>query len=253
MLACRAAARIGAGYVSCATTERAARAVVDAAPEVAALLLERHDAASAAAALEVHRGARAMLVGPGLGRSAGAGGFVRALLDATEVSVVVDADGLNALADAAGLESLEAACARLGGSGGGVVLTPHPGEFERLAGRPVGDDPIAAARDLARSTGATVVLKGAPTVVAPAPERPPLLARDASPALATAGSGDVLAGMIGGLLAQGAAPAEAAACAVHVGGACAARATASGAGRALLASDMIEALPQVLRERFGDA
>jgi len=252
VLACRAAARIGAGYVSCATTERAARAVVDAAPEVAALRLDRHDADAAAAALEAHRGARAMLVGPGLGRADGAGALVRALLDATEVSLVLDADGLNAIADAAGLGSLGVACARLREAGRGVVVTPHPGEFERLAGRAVGADPIAAAQDLARESGATVVLKGAPTVVAPAPGGPAIIAREASPALATAGSGDVLAGMIGGLLAQGVAPHEAAAVAVHVGGACVAYCTRAGSARAMLASDMIEALPQVLRERFGD-
>src|SRR5690606_15657292 len=126
------------------------------------------------------------------------------------IPVVVDADGLSALgADAATVLAARRAP---------TVLTPHEGEFARLAGRPVGDDRLTAARALAASTGAVVVLKGPGTVTA-GPDGRALVCPLGGPWLATAGTGDVLAGVTGALLAgtpAGADPVDLAAAAVWV-------------------------------------
>lgn len=167
----------------------------------------------------------AVVVGPGLGR--GSDDDVRALVAGTTTPVVVDGDGLTAL----GRSPAAAGC----------ILTPHDGEFERLAGRPPGPDRIAAARELAVTTGATVLLKGPTTVVAE-PGGRVLLAATGGPRLATAGSGDVLAGIIGALLAVGMRPLEAAAFAAHVHG----LAAQAGPPHGLVADDLPDLLPEVL-------
>jgi hydroxyethylthiazole kinase-like uncharacterized protein yjeF len=151
------------------------------------------------------------------------------------VPTVVDADGLTALgADAASVV------------GPTTVLTPHDGEFARLAGGPPGDDRLAAARDLARHTGAVVLLKGPATVVA-APDGSALVSTSGDERLATAGTGDVLAGIIGGLLAAGLAPQRAAAAGAFLHG----RAGALGWRRGLVAGDLPAALPAALAEVAG--
>lgn len=119
------------------------------------------------------------------------------------------------------------------------VLTPHAGEYERIAGRAVGADRIAAARDLATITSGVVVLKGPGTVVADDSGRAAVV-RAGGPALATAGTGDVLAGVIGALLASGMEPFDAAWTAAVAQGT-AADLVSHGDGT--IASDVIEALP----------
>ena len=170
---------------------------------------------------------KALVVGPGLGPTAGAGGEpglpggeVGALVAAAPVPVVIDADGLNAIGT---LEALKTIVARRSFP---TVITPHAGELTRLAGHPPGADHIAAARDAAARSGAIVLLKGSTTVVASppraagpdgqdghdrpdgpdAPEAAPakvLLSASGDPRLATAGTGDVLSGMIGAFIARG--------------------------------------------------
>ena len=224
-LAATAAFRSGAGYV---------RLSVPGDPDVAAPLetvvvpLPGHDWAGAVLD-DLHR-FRVLAVGPGLGRSDVAAAGVRAVLAGAEVPVVVDGDALWLLgADVADV---------LRDRPAPTVLTPHDGEFERLTGAPPGDDRPAAARGLAAATGAVVLLKGPTTVVAD-PAGSVLLVRSGDARLATAGTGDVLTGVVAGFLAGGAEPARAAAAAAHLHG----RAARRCAERGTVAEDVARALP----------
>lgn len=151
---------------------------------------------------------QAWVVGPGLGTDDTAKSALRFALE-TDLPVIVDADGLTLLAAEPGL---------LAGRTAPTVLTPHAGEFERLAGDPPGHDRVAAARDLAKRLGATVLLKGNVTVIAePGGSGMTTYLNPAGQSwAATAGSGDVLSGIIGSLLAAGLPPGEAAAAAAFV-------------------------------------
>ncbi|HUO49888.1 MAG TPA: NAD(P)H-hydrate dehydratase [Acidimicrobiales bacterium] len=180
-------------------------------------------------ALAMAERCRAIVVGPGLGRGGQRPTDVRALLEGTPVPVVVDADGLFALGTAA------EAAGVIGAAGAGVVLTPHDGEFARLAGEPPGADRIAATRALAAALGAVVLLKGPTTVVAE-PGGRVLLAAAGTARLATAGTGDVLAGVIAAFVARGLDPLEAAALGAHVHGA----AASLGPPEGLLAGDLAD-------------
>ncbi|TRW81658.1 NAD(P)H-hydrate dehydratase [Mycolicibacterium sp. 018/SC-01/001] len=148
---------------------------------------------------------QAWVVGPGLGTDADGEAAVAFALD-TDLPVLVDADGLTILSKNPDL---------VAGREAPTVLTPHAGEFARLAGGPPGDDRIAAARGLADRLGVTVLLKGNVTVIAD-PDGPTYLNVAGQAWAATAGSGDVLSGVIGALLAAGLPPAEAAAAAAFV-------------------------------------
>jgi len=148
---------------------------------------------------------QAWVVGPGLGTDeTGAAALWFAL--ETDLPVTVDADGLTILAAHPDLVANRAAP---------TVLTPHAGEFERLAGSPPGDDRVGATRKLADRLGVTVLLKGNVTVIAE-PGGPVYLNSAGQSWAATAGSGDVLSGIVGALLAAGLPPAEAAAVAAFV-------------------------------------
>jgi len=156
-----------------------------------------------------------MVVGPGLGTSAEVADGLARLVATSGPSLVVDGDGLTALAGSPTGDGRSAVFS--GERARPLVLTPHDGEFARLAGHPPGPDRIAAVRALAGATGAVVLLKGPTTAVA-APDGRVLLAAAGDARLATAGSGDVLAGIIGAFLARGAEPLAAAAAAAHVHG-----------------------------------
>lgn len=173
---------------------------------------------------------QAWVVGPGLADTVDAVSSLHAVLE-TEVPVVVDADGLNIIAARIELREL------LYQRSAATILTPHDREFERLFG-PVGADRIGAARRTAVESGATVLLKGYATVVA-TPAGRCYLNHTGHPALATAGSGDVLAGLVGSLLASGVEAGMAAATAAYVHGRAAARAAADGP---LVASDLLATL-----------
>jgi hydroxyethylthiazole kinase-like uncharacterized protein yjeF len=215
-LAARAAQRIGAGLVTVAAPPEAfpiyagALESVIVSPEPFERLLG-----------DPRR--NSILVGPGAGRSA----TTRAAADAALASgraVVLDADALSAFAG-------ETAALRPTGP---CVLTPHAGEFARLF--PLGSDKLSAAREAAAARGCVVVLKGADTVIA-APGGEAIINTNAPPSLATGGSGDVLAGMVTGLLAQGMPAFEAAAAAVWYHGAAASR-----CGPHLIPEDLISSL-----------
>ena len=122
-----------------------------------------------------------------------------------------------------------------------MVLTPHDGEYERLVGSAPGPDRVAAARRLAARSGAVVLLKGPTTAVAD-PSGRVLLATAGTPALASAGTGDVLSGVIGAFLARGVPPLEAAALGAHVHG----RAGALGHTAGLVAGDLPDLVARVL-------
>ncbi len=182
----------------------------------------------------------AAVVGNGLGTSEAMAADVRGLLSALSgagassgdrrPTVVVDADAITALGSSA---------AELVGPN--VILTPHDGEFERVAGTRPGADRLAAARDLASRLGCVVLLKGGPTVVA-APDGQVLVVDSGDARLATAGTGDVLAGIIGGLAAQGLDPLRAAAGGAFLHG----RAGDLGWRHGLVAGDIPGLLPVVL-------
>jgi NAD(P)H-hydrate epimerase len=189
----------------------------------------------------------AVLLGPGAGVTDQTKSYALQLL--TDVpppdsadkkrTVVLDADALTVFAgDTPLLEQAAAACQ------GACVLTPHEGEFARLYDLPLAtaDQRISSARTAAAPCGVVLVLKGHHTVIA-APDGRVLVNRNAPPTLATAGAGDVLAGIILGLLAQGMEPFAAAAAAVWLHGAAA---TAFGVG--LIADDLPDLLPKVLAE-----
>jgi ADP-dependent NAD(P)H-hydrate dehydratase / NAD(P)H-hydrate epimerase len=182
--------------------------------------------------------AGALVLGPGLGRGAPTVTAIHHLASAAPVPLVVDGDGLTAL----GAQAAEILARRTAP----VVLTPHDGEYARLAGHPPGEDRLAAARDLAAATGAIVLLKGPTTVIAEPGGRARFsTAGDAR--LATAGTGDVLSGIVGALLAQGVAAGDAAAAGAWLHG----TAACEGPPRGMVASDVIAGLPPVLA-RLGE-
>lgn len=175
----------------------------------------------------------ALALGPGLGRAGATVEQVRRLVARSTRPLVVDGDALWALGD-----DPAAVCA---GRSAPTVLTPHDGEHASLTGSAPGDDRIASARALAATTGATVLLKGPTTVVAD-PGGECLMVRSGDQRLATAGTGDVLTGLVAAHLAAGAPPLQAAASAAHVHG----RAALLGPARGLLASDLPDLVPLVL-------
>jgi hydroxyethylthiazole kinase-like uncharacterized protein yjeF len=152
---------------------------------------------------------------------------------------VIDADALNAVAVEPSVLEARAA-ARLAPP----VLTPHAGEYERLAGHPVGEDRVDAARELAARLHAIVLLKGPGTVIA-APDGDAIINPTGGPALATAGTGDVLTGVIASLLAQGVEPLRAAATGAYVHGRAA---DVASDAPDIVASDLVDALPRTLHE-----
>jgi NAD(P)H-hydrate epimerase len=198
------------------------------------------EADAQAAVMEAAERADCVVIGPGLGRSAGTFALAMAAAEAVEKPVVIDADGLNALADA-GLE-------RLARRSAPTILTPHAGELGRLLGRPSADieaHRLAAAREAARRSRAIVLLKGDDTLVVP-PEGAAGVSRGGSPALATAGTGDVLSGVLAAFLAQGLDPFEAGCAAVRAHADAGREAAALLGTRSVIAGDVVDALPAVL-------
>jgi NAD(P)H-hydrate epimerase len=146
---------------------------------------------------------RALVIGPGVGRSELVEASVlRLLARSAGIPAVVDADGLSALGSAERAADLVGERSKMAPFPAPMILTPHAGEYQALAGQPVGDNPLEASRDLARRIGCVVLLKGSTTVVAE-PGGRAFLAAAGSSRLATAGTGDVLSGVIGAFLARG--------------------------------------------------
>ena len=179
-----------------------------------------------------------VVVGPGLGRSDDTGANVRKLVLEAPLPMVLDGDGLFALG-----WSSEGATALLRRRSVPTILTPHDGEYALLSGSQPGLDRMVAARRLAADSGCTVLLKGAATIVAD-PDGEALVVTAGDARLATAGTGDVLSGIIGALLAGGMRPLHAAAAGAWVHG----QAGRRGQRHGLVASDLPDLIPAVLEE-----
>jgi NAD(P)H-hydrate epimerase len=243
-MAALSAMRTGAGYVQLVVPKpaetvidlRLMEAMVHGAPDADGA----HTEEGAGTVLELAERAGAIVLGPGIGRSDGAVAFARKVAREVKVSLLIDADGLNAHAEHLDLLAQRKAP---------TVLTPHDGELGRLLGiesSEVGEHRIEHARTVAQQSGAIVVLKGDDTLVVP-PDGPIAVSPGATPALATAGTGDVLSGLIGALLSKEMDPFEAA-CAGVLAHARAGRAAADRHGADhVIAGDVIEALPEGLR------
>jgi NAD(P)H-hydrate epimerase len=184
--------------------------------------------------------ATALVIGPGIPRGPETAPAIRQLLDRRPLPTVIDADGLNALADHPGL------VAGIAGNAP-IVLTPHPGEMARLVGGSVEDvqaDRVGIAKRKAQEWSAVVVLKGARTVVAD-PDGPVAVIPTGNPGMATGGTGDVLSGLIGALLAGGLRPREAARVGAWVHGRAGDLAAARLGERGMIAGDLGEAIGEV--------
>ena len=244
-LACAAATRVGAGLVTLACSPEVRSIVASRAAEVTYIPLEEGSGVKEwRTAIDQGVGeADALLVGCGLGRAEDTWELVKGLLlDSRESMppVVVDADGLNALAsDREWWKRLDREAA----------LTPHPGEMARLMGKSTADvqkDRIGTAREAARRWGQTVALKGAHTVIARA-DGHAVVSPFANPGLASAGTGDVLAGAIAGLLAQGLGAWEAAIAGVYLHGLAGEMGREEVGEAGLVASDLLPLLPRAVR------
>jgi hydroxyethylthiazole kinase-like uncharacterized protein yjeF len=239
-LAARAALRAGSGLVTLASPREAL--AVNASASLA-VMVRPVDGADELTTLLGDRRLNAVVLGPGGGVGAPMRDLVRAALAGAR-GVVLDADALTSFAEAPD-DLTKALAARAGEA---TVLTPHQGEFTRLFSRMSGvletGTKLADARAAARSAGAVVLLKGPDTVIA-APDGRAAINENAPPWLATAGAGDVLAGMIAGLLAQGMPAFEASCAATWLHGEAASR-----FGPGLIAEDLSEQLPAVYRELF---
>jgi hydroxyethylthiazole kinase-like uncharacterized protein yjeF len=269
-LCASAAARAGTGLVTLAPPQPIHAILASKFTEGTYVLLPHNLGVFVPSAIRVlapHlEGYAAMLVGPGLGHEDETVQFVHQLLGVTPREqkrhigfqpgvgadeervdlphLVIDADGLNALAQAGSWwESLPGNC----------ILTPHPGEMARLTGLEAGEinqDRIAIAQEYAGKWGQVVILKGAYTVVA-APDGRATVMPFANSGLATAGTGDVLAGVTLGMLAQGLAAYDAAVCGAYLHG-LAGEIAAERVGRAgMLAGDLIPAIPEAIRRLAG--
>jgi ADP-dependent NAD(P)H-hydrate dehydratase / NAD(P)H-hydrate epimerase len=240
-LAARGALRAGAGLVTIASPREALSVNAEAN---LAVMVRPVDGAAELASFLADKRRNAVVLGPGGGVGPAMREQAAAAL-ASEAAVVLDADALTSFGD--DHAALVAMIAKRVGQA--TVLTPHVGEFARLFEVIHEDHNVHAklekARLAARSSGATLLLKGADTVVA-APDGRASIADNAPPTLATAGSGDVLAGMIAGLLAPGMPAFEAASAAVWLHGE-----AANAFGPGLIAEDLPEALPAVYRALFA--
>jgi NAD(P)H-hydrate epimerase len=246
VLAGRGALRAGAGLVRVACPMSILDVVAASYPGYTTVGIRQHTDGSfgdgaAEELIEQVRQAHVAAIGPGLGQSEGVAAFVRAMVNGLpDVPIVLDADGLNAVAPATG---------PFPGRTAALVMTPHPGEFARLAGVPAAEvrgDRVALASDFAARCGVVLLLKGAGTLVADG-ER---VYRNTTgnPGMATGGSGDVLTGMIAALVAQGLSGFDAAVLGAWVHGRAGDIAAAELGQTALTATDLLDSFPAAFRE-----
>lgn len=234
-----AALRAGAGLVTVASAASAIAAIASHAAELMTEPLVETESGGIADTASVHQGKDVIAIGPGLGTHPKTVEVVCRLAANTTGPLVIDADGLNALAGA-----------QLGGRIGPRILTPHPGEMSRLARtttQAVQADRVSVARAFATEHQVTLVLKGYRTLIA-FPDGRVWINPTGTPAMATAGAGDILTGLIAGMIAQF--PSErdhAVALAVWVHGKCGQLGASELGEKSLIATDLLRYLPEALR------
>ena len=248
-LACIGAYRAGAGLVTLATARGVYTIAAANLTEATHLPLEETEtggiSSQAVPMVQDATGSyAALVVGCGLGQEPETRQFIQELVFHTpslaDVPMVLDADALNTLAQVQNWHTSLTARA---------VLTPHPGEMARLTGLStsrVQEQRLETTREAADNWGQVVVLKGAFTIIA-SPEGTARISPFANPGLASAGTGDVLAGVIGGLLAQGLSPVDAATCGVYLHGAAAEELRQELGDAGLMASDLLPELPRRIK------
>lgn len=236
VLAAKACLRSGAGLLSCHIPGNGLTILQTAVPEAMAIPDPHPDCISTVVTPEKYN---AVGIGPGIGLSPETGDCLIALLARYKHPIVIDADALNLMAaDKSILEKLPP----------GSILTPHPKEFERIAGASENDiDRIHKAKELAARLKVVVVLKGHHTMIA-TPGGLCYFNSTGNPGMATAGSGDVLTGVLTGLLAQGYSPVEAALLGVYLHGLAADISAAETSMEALIAGDIVSGLGQAFRQ-----
>ena len=242
MLSARAAARIGAGYVACAVPKSIQPILAGAMTEIPAIGLSESSDGGINSDAAMHTlqpwlsKANSLVVGPGLGRNPNTQQFVRDLLLECSVPVVVDADALVAATEVLNSH----------GEPRNWILTPHTGEFKRMTGSTeLSRDRLHLAREWASTWNCTLILKGFPSIIGLTNERA-VVCSSGNPALATAGTGDVLSGLCGGLLAQGCSSSTAAVCATHIGGKTADQYAERNHPGTMIAGDMVDGISDAL-------
>lgn len=245
MMAGYAGLRMGAGLVTVALPDSLQSIVEAGMVEIMTLPLAETSqgaiAREAVSAIQNLLGTVSVCaIGPGMSRYDEAISVVKAVLEHSGIPIVIDADGLNAVAsDVSILKDRQIP----------IVLTPHPGEMARLTGKSIEDiqaDRVETARAFAMQWGVTLVLKGNRTIVA-APSGEIYINLSGNPGMATAGSGDVLCGMITGLIAQGLRVHHAAMAAVYLHGLAGDHAQKLKGQRGLIAGDLIQAIPEIVK------
>lgn len=230
-LCCAASYRIGAGLVTLATTPEVKLIVSRKFPEV--IFLSYGDILGKLNQFDV------LLIGPGLGQKSETVQFVKKILKLKLPPVVIDGDGLNILSK----------IDNWWGTENKFILTPHPGEMSRLSGlavEKIQSNREKIAKKYAKGWGQTIVLKGANTVIV-SPTGEAMVSPFTNPALATAGTGDILSGMIAGFIAQGLNNFDASCCGVYIHGLAGEKIKEEIGDAGLLASDLLPVLPKIIK------
>jgi len=240
------ALRAGAGLSTVVTAKSVLETVAGFHPELMTEALDETESGTISASaldriIELARGKTVVAIGPGISRETQTSALVRSLIAKLEVPIVVDADGLNAF---------EGRADGLNGKGRTVVITPHPGEMARLAGITVAEvqnDRLGVARRIAREHELIVVLKGYRTLVV-RPDGEAWVNTTGNPGMATGGTGDILTGMVAGMLAQHPKQAFAAVLtAVNLHGLAGDVMRESVGEYSLVATDLLQGLPEAFR------
>lgn len=237
MMSCSAALKSGAGMVSCASGEDVLKNVVINTPEVMTVSLDSEDAEEKL--LETLDRNDALLIGCGIGRSEKAQKLTNMLIEKSIKPIIIDADGINNLSTNIDILYKKKAP---------VILTPHTVEFSRLTGinpSEIEENRLKFSVSFAKKYDIILVLKGADTIVA-SPDGTVYISAISNSGLATAGSGDVLSGVIAGFLAQGAEPLVAATCGVYTHSIAGVLARDEHGEKSMTASDVISNISKVL-------